>query len=61
MSEKIDKQRLREAIARHRPQKPGTPQAGGGHAESGGGRPPSAPQTKHAAQPGRQGASRERG
>jgi hypothetical protein len=61
MSDKIDKQRLREAIARHRPQKPGTPKAGGGHAENGGARPPSAPQTHRAPQPGRQGASRERG
>jgi hypothetical protein len=61
MSEKIDKRRLREAIARHRPQKPGTPQGGTAHAESGGGRVPSAPQTKQNAQPGRQGASRERG
>jgi hypothetical protein len=63
MSKGIDKQRLREAIARHRPLKPGAPprHAGGHDDPAGGGRPPSAPQTKHTAQPGRQGGSRERG
>ena len=63
MSDQIDKQRLREVVARHRPAKPGEPR----HAPAPGPpspgtreRSPRGPRVRPAAQAARQGSSRER-